>query len=103
MRNIIGIGETVLDIIFVDDQPQRAVPGGSTFNAMISLGRVFGGTKDAPSVKMITETGDDHVGNGLVVGLVGPALTLEPCCAAARLLGRQDVLVEAVADDEDFV
>ena len=63
MRNIIGIGETVLDIIFVDDQPQRAVPGGSTFNAMISLGRVFGGTKDAPSVKMITETGDDHVGN----------------------------------------
>ena len=63
MRNIIGLGETVLDIIFVDDQPQRAVPGGSTFNAMISLGRVFGRTKDAPSVKMITETGDDHVGN----------------------------------------
>ena len=63
MRNIIGIGETVLDIIFVDDQPQRAVPGGSTFNAMISLGRVFGGNPDAPSVKMITETGDDHVGN----------------------------------------
>ena len=63
MRNIIGIGETVLDILFVDDQPQRAVPGGSTFNAMISLGRVFAKASDAPSVKMITETGDDHVGH----------------------------------------
>ena len=39
MRNIIGIGETVFDIIFREDQPQKAVPGGSTFNAMISLGR----------------------------------------------------------------
>ena len=63
MRNIIGIGETVLDILFVDDQPQRAVPGGSTFNAMISLGRVFAKVSDAPNVKMITETGDDHVGH----------------------------------------
>ena len=63
MRNIIGIGETVLDIIFADNQPQRAVPGGSTFNAMISLGRVFADVVDAPMVKMITETGDDHVGN----------------------------------------
>lgn len=63
MRNIIGIGETVLDIIFTDDQPQHAVPGGSTFNAMISLGRVFKGETNAPKVKMITETGDDHVGH----------------------------------------
>jgi fructokinase len=65
MRNIIGIGETVFDIIFREDQPQKAVPGGSTFNAMISLGRVFGNSKnaeDAPAVKMITETGDDHIG-----------------------------------------
>jgi len=65
MRNIIGIGETVLDIIFRDDQPQKAVPGGSTFNAMISLGRVFRtvhNAETAPKVKMITETGDDHIG-----------------------------------------
>lgn len=54
---IIGFGETVLDIIFRNDQPQKAVPGGSTFNAMISLGRM-----GAPCV-MITETGDDHVGD----------------------------------------
>lgn len=62
MRNIIGIGETVLDIIFQDDQPQRAVPGGSTFNAMITLGRVFAHQKETPRVKMVTETGDDHIG-----------------------------------------
>ncbi len=65
MRNIIGIGETVLDIIFRNDQPQKAVPGGSTFNAMISLGRVFGKAHQAETaakVKMITETGDDHIG-----------------------------------------
>ena len=38
-RRIIGLGETVLDIIFRNDQPLKAVPGGSTFNAMISIGR----------------------------------------------------------------
>ena len=36
---VIGIGETVLDILFKDDQPQKAVPGGSTFNSIVSLGR----------------------------------------------------------------
>ena len=39
MRKAIGIGETVLDIVFRNNQPQAAVPGGSTFNSMISLGR----------------------------------------------------------------
>ena len=38
---IVGIGETILDIIFKNDQPVAAVPGGSTFNALISLGRVL--------------------------------------------------------------
>ena len=32
MRKVIGIGETVLDIIFKDDQPIIAVPGVSVFN-----------------------------------------------------------------------
>lgn len=56
MSHIYGIGETVYDIIFRDDQPQRAVPGGSTFNAIISLGRC------GLHPTMVTETGDDHVG-----------------------------------------
>lgn len=54
---IIGIGETILDIIFKNDQPQAAVPGGSTFNAIISLGRT------GVPCTIVTETGDDHVGD----------------------------------------
>lgn len=63
MKRIVGLGETVYDIIFRDNQPQRAVPGGSAFNAIISLGRVLK-RDDAPAaqVTMITETGDDHIG-----------------------------------------
>ena len=30
MRKVIGIGETVLDIIFKNNQPDTAAPGGST-------------------------------------------------------------------------
>ena len=40
MRKVIGIGETLLDIIFKVNKPVEAVPGGSTFNAIVSLGRV---------------------------------------------------------------
>ena len=54
---VFGIGETVFDIIFKDNQPQRAVPGGSTFNALVSLGRV------GVPCSMVTEVGDDQVAN----------------------------------------
>ena len=56
MRKVIGIGETILDIIFKNDQPIGAVPGGSTFNGVISLGRT-----GLPTA-LISETGDDRVG-----------------------------------------
>ncbi len=39
MRKVIGIGETILDILFKNQQPIAAVPGGSCFNSIISLGR----------------------------------------------------------------
>ena len=55
-QRVIGIGETVLDILFKNDQPQKAVPGGSTFNSIVSLGRA-----GVPCV-MVTEVGDDHIG-----------------------------------------
>ena len=57
MKRVIGIGETVLDILFKDDQPQKAVPGGSTFNSIVSLGRA-----GVPCC-MVTEVGGDHVGD----------------------------------------
>ena len=60
MRKVIGIGETILDIIFKNDQPIGAVPGGSTFNGVISLGRTGWPTA------LISETGDDRVGRRVI-------------------------------------
>ena len=60
MRKVIGIGETVLDIIFKNDQPIGAVPGGSVFNALISLGR-----SGIPAA-FISETGNDRVGRSII-------------------------------------
>ena len=57
MQRVIGIGETVLDILFKNDQPQKAVPGGSTFNSIVSLGRA------GVPCAMITQTGSDHIGD----------------------------------------
>lgn len=39
MQKVIGVGETILDILFKNQQPISAVPGGSCFNSIISLGR----------------------------------------------------------------
>ena len=60
-RMIAGIGETVLDIIFRDGQPQAAVPGGSVFNSMVSLGRTLGRTDSGMRLIMFSQTGDDAV------------------------------------------
>lgn len=63
MRKIVGIGETVLDVIFRGDTPTAAVPGGSTFNAMISLGRTVPKALPGVPIVMVTEVGDDHIGD----------------------------------------
>lgn len=60
MRKVIGIGETILDIIFRDDQPIGAVPGGSMFNGLISLGR------SGLDTAFISETGNDRVGRRII-------------------------------------
>ena len=60
MRKVIGIGETVLDIIFKDNKPVEAVPGGSTFNAITSLGRC------GVNASFISEAGNDHVGKYII-------------------------------------
>ncbi len=39
MRKTIAMGETILDILFKNQQPVAAVPGGSSFNSIISVGR----------------------------------------------------------------
>ncbi len=57
MRKIYGIGETVLDIIFKDNQPQAAKAGGSVLNSVVSMGRM------KLPVSFISEYGLDDVGN----------------------------------------
>ena len=60
MRKVIGIGETVLDIIFKNGKPTEAVPGGSTFNAIVSLGRA------GVPCTFFSEAGNDRVGEYII-------------------------------------
>jgi fructokinase len=57
MRKIFGIGETVFDIIFKNNQPQAAKPGGAMLNSIVSLGRI------GLPVHFISEYAGDDVGN----------------------------------------
>ena len=60
MRKVIGIGETVLDIIFKGGKPIEAVPGGSSFNALVSLGR------SGVNASFISEAGNDRIGEYVI-------------------------------------
>lgn len=57
MQKIYTVGESLLDIIFKGKEPQTARPGGSSFNASVTLGRL-----GAP-VNFISEMGKDRVGD----------------------------------------
>jgi fructokinase len=57
MRKIYAIGETLLDIIFRNGEPQTAKAGGSMLNSVVSLGRL------SLPVSFISEYGFDDVGN----------------------------------------
>ena len=56
MARVIGIGETVFDILFKNGQPVKAVPGGSVYNSIISLGRV------GAAASFISVVVDDNIG-----------------------------------------
>ena len=73
-KRVIGIGETVLDILFKNDQPQKAVPGGSTFNSIVSLGRA------GVPCAMVTDVGGDHVGDLICRYLVDNGVSSEYVC-----------------------
>ena len=76
-KRVIGIGETVWDILFKNDQPQKAVPGGSTFNSIVSLGRA------GVDCAMVTEAGDDHVGDLICQFLRNNGVTTDYVCRHA--------------------
>ncbi|PWD98104.1 PfkB family carbohydrate kinase [Marinilabilia rubra] len=60
MGRIFGLGETVLDVIFKENQPVAGKPGGSAFNALVSLGRA------GHEAFLISEIGEDRVGENIV-------------------------------------
>ena len=55
-RKVIGMGETIMDIIFRNGQPQAAVHGGSSFNSIVSVGRA------GVPCAFVGDTGADIVG-----------------------------------------
>lgn len=57
MRKVYTIGETVLDILFRENQPFAAKAGGACLNSAVTLGRL------GVSVDFIGEYGLDEVGN----------------------------------------
>jgi fructokinase len=57
MRKVYTIGETVLDILFRENQPFAAKAGGACLNSAVTLGRL------GISVDFIGEYGLDEVGN----------------------------------------
>ena len=91
-KRVIGIGETVLDILFKNDQPQKAVPGGSTFNSIVSLGRA------GVPCAMVTEAGDDHVGDLICQFLQDNGVTTDYVC---RHAGMKSHLSLAFLDDNN--
>jgi len=56
MARIYAIGETLLDVIFRDNQPVSSTPGGSMLNSAVSLGRL------GAEVSFVSDYGRDHVG-----------------------------------------
>lgn len=64
----------MLDILFKDDQPQKAVPGGSTFNSIVSLGRA------GVPCAMVTEVGGDHIGDIICRYLQANGVSSEYVC-----------------------
>jgi fructokinase len=56
MNRVFTVGETVFDIIFKNNRPAGATPGGSMMNTSVSLGRL------GMNVSFISEYGEDRVG-----------------------------------------
>ncbi|MBR0291606.1 MAG: carbohydrate kinase, partial [Bacteroidales bacterium] len=97
MKKIIGIGETVFDIIFKNNQPQAAVPGGSTFNSMISLGRTAA-KRGRAEVLMISETGSDQVGDIIASFMEDNGVSVK---AVTRAPGTQTQISLAFLDENN--
>jgi len=93
MRRIFGIGETVLDIIFKNNQPVAAKAGGSSLNTLVSLARV-----DVP-VNFITEIGKDKVGDNIMQFLSDNKLNTNYVCRFSE--GKSAVALAYLNENND--
>lgn len=75
MSKVIGIGETVFDILFKNNQPVKAVPGGSVYNSIISLGRT------GAEATFISEVGDDKIGEIILSHLRDSGVDASSVCS----------------------
>lgn len=92
MAKVIGIGETILDILFKNGQPVKAVPGGSVYNSMISLGRM------GVDASFISEVGDDKVGGMILEHLRDSGVDSSCVCSFS---GGKSPLSLAFLDDNN--
>ncbi|MCQ2142392.1 MAG: PfkB family carbohydrate kinase, partial [Bacteroidales bacterium] len=97
-HRIYGIGETVLDIVFKEGQPQAAVPGGSTFNAMISVGRTVGVRYPDTQIIMMTQVGTDYVADLVTSFMEKNHVSSE---GVMRIPGAQSTLSLALLDENN--
>lgn len=91
MQKVIGIGETLFDIVFRDAAHAEGVPGGSAFNAMISLGRI------GVPAHFISEIGDDRVGRMILEFMEKNNLSVK---SVDRFTDGQTALSVAFLNDE---
>ena len=85
MAKVIGIGETVFDILFKNDTPVKAVPGGSVYNCIISLGRC------GVPAEFISEVGDDRIGRIILEHLKENGVDTSAVCCFSGEIGRAHV------------
>lgn len=60
MRKVIGTSESLLDIVFRNNQPEAATAGGSVLNAMVSTARA------GLDTTLVSYVGDDYVGREII-------------------------------------
>ena len=93
MRKVIGIGETIMDFVIKNEKPQAAVPGGSVFNSLISLGRM--GVQST----FISETGNDRAGSIILRFLKENGVNTDFVCVYDD--GRTPISLAWLNDDND--
>jgi len=90
MSRIYAIGETLLDVIFRNDQPVSATPGGSMLNTAVSLGRL------GANISFVSDYGQDHVGKVIDDFLAGNGVDISH---VERYPGNKSGIALAFLDD----